>query len=148
MRPGQPVYEDFARAHVAEELAAHADSPVFLCLNATQSLTTAVACQFVGKALHILADWVREGDPGAVVAEVVRDAGLAVGRQPRLIAPSSHFRSYDTVGLPGAVRRLPAELRSGGDSAATSRHHRGLRSPSGPRRTSGGARVPTSRELS
>ena len=115
MRPGQPVYEDFARAHVAEELAAHADAPVFLCLNATQSLTTAVACQFVGKALYILADWVREGDPGAVVAELVRDAALAVGHQLRLVAPSSHFRNYDTVGLPGAVRRLPADLRCGGD---------------------------------
>ena len=115
MRPGQPVYEDFARAHIAEELVAHADAPVFLCLNATQSLTTAVACQFVSKAFHILADWVREGDPGAVVGELVRDAGLAVGRQLRLVAPSYHFRNYDTVGLAGAVRRLPAELRSGGD---------------------------------
>jgi hypothetical protein len=65
--------------------------------------------------LHILADWVREGDPGAVLAEIVRDASLAVGRQLRLTAPSSHFRNYDTVGLRGAVRRLPAELRSGGD---------------------------------
>jgi hypothetical protein len=89
--------------------------PIFLCLNATQSLTTAAACQFVGKALYILADWVREGDPGAVVAELVRDAGLAVGRQLRLVAPSYHFRNYDTVGLAGAVRRLPAELRCGGD---------------------------------
>jgi hypothetical protein len=115
MRPGQPVYEDFSRQHVVEELATYTDAPVFLCLNATQSLTAAVACQFVGKALNILADWVREGDPGAVVAELVRDAGLALGRQPRLVAPSSHFRSYDTVGLPGAVRRLPAELRSGAD---------------------------------
>jgi hypothetical protein len=115
MRPGQPVYEDFSRQHVAEELGAHADAPVFLCLNAIQSLTTAVACQFVGKALHILADWVREGDPGAVLGEIVRDAGLAVGRLLRLSAPSSHFRNYGTVALRGAVRRLPAELRSGGD---------------------------------
>jgi hypothetical protein len=115
MRPGQPVYEDFSRHHVAEELAAHGDSRVFLCLNAAQVLTTGVACQFVGKALHILGDWVRAGDPGAVVAEIVRDASLALSRQLRLVAPASHFRNYDTVGLPGAVRRLPAELRSGGD---------------------------------
>jgi hypothetical protein len=74
-----------------------------------------VACQFIGKALYILADWIREGDPGAVVAELVRNATLAVGRQLRLVAPSCHFRTYDTIGLNGAVRRLPAELRSGGD---------------------------------
>jgi hypothetical protein len=115
MRPGQPVYEDFSRQHVADELAAHPDSPVFLCLNATKSLMTAVASQFVGKALYILADWVREGDPGGVVAELVRDATLAVNRPPTLVAPASHFGNYDTVGLSGAVRRLHVELRSGGD---------------------------------
>jgi hypothetical protein len=93
----------------------HAGSTVLLCLNATATLTTAVACQFVGKTLTILAAWVREGDPGAVVAEIVRDAGLSIGTELRLIAPPSHFRPYDTIGLPGAVRRLPAELHRGGD---------------------------------
>ena len=93
----------------------HAGSTVLLGLNATATLTTAVACQFVGKTLNILAAWVREGDPGAVVAEVVRDAGLSIGAELRLIAPPVHFRNYDTVGLASAVRRLPAELHRGGD---------------------------------
>jgi hypothetical protein len=60
---------------------------------------------------------VREGDPGSCVGEIVRDAALAVGTELTLIAPPTHFRPYDSVGLPGAVRRLGAELRRGGDVA-------------------------------
>jgi hypothetical protein len=118
MRPGQPIYEDFTRMHVADgPLPAAAGGPVLLCLNATAVLTTAVAGQFVGKTLNILADWAREGDPGSCVAEIVRDACMTVGTELRLVAPPSHFRNYDTVGLGGAVRRLPTELHRGGDIA-------------------------------
>jgi hypothetical protein len=114
MRPGQPIYEDFARMHVAD-VHLHAGTIALLCLNATATLTTAVACQFVGKTLNILAAWVREGDPGSCVGEIVRDAAYLVGPELRLIAPPTHFRNYDPVGLPSAVRRLPAELHRGGD---------------------------------
>jgi hypothetical protein len=68
-----------------------------------------------GKTLNILAAWVREGDPGTVVAEIARDASLSIGTELRLIAPPSHFRPYDTIGLAPAVRRLPTELHRGGD---------------------------------
>jgi hypothetical protein len=98
-------------------LPATAGQPVLLCLNATAVVTTAVAVQLAGKTLNVLADWVREGDPGTCVAEIVRDAGMRFGTELRLTAPSSHFRNYDTVGLAAAVRRLPAELHRGGDIA-------------------------------
>jgi hypothetical protein len=116
MRPGQPIYEDFTQAHVAN-VHARTGEPVFLCLNATAVVTTAVAVQLAGKTLNVLADWVREGDPGSSLSEVVRDAGMCFGTELRLTAPEKHFRPYETVGLVGAVRRLPAELRRGGDVA-------------------------------
>src|SRR6516164_9495558 len=116
MRPGQPIYEDFTRAHVAcTGLLAGSEAPVFLCLNATAVVTTAVAVQLVGKTLNILADYVRDGDPGTVVAEIVREAGFTFGERLRLTAPEQHFRPYQTIGLAAAVRRLPAELHRGGD---------------------------------
>src|SRR6516164_3478427 len=118
MRPGQPIYEDFTRAHVAcTGLLAGSEAPVFLCLNATAVVTTAVAVQLAGKALNVLADWVREGDPGSALAEIMRDAGMRFGTALRLTAPEQHFRPYQTIGLVGAVRRLPAELHRGGDVA-------------------------------
>src|SRR6516164_3573094 len=118
MRPGQPIYEDFARLHVADVgVDSRGGELVFLCLNATAVVTTAIAVQLAGKTLHILADWVREGDPGSALAEILRDAGMRFGTALRLTAPEQHFRPYQTIGLVGAVRRLPAELHRGGDVA-------------------------------
>jgi hypothetical protein len=116
MRPGLPLYEDFGRMHVAD-VHARAGEPVWLCLNATAVVTTAVAVQFAGKTLNVLADWVREGDPGSCLGEIVRDAGMGFGEALRLTAPEQHFRPYQTVGLVGAMRRLGAELHRGGDVA-------------------------------
>src|SRR6516225_5023100 len=118
MRPGQPIYEDFTRVHVADiDVDSRGGELVFLCLNATAVVTTAVAVQLAGKTLHILADWVREGDPGSALPEIMRDAGMRFGTALRLTAPEQHFRPYQTIGLAPAVRRLPAELARGGDVA-------------------------------
>ena len=118
MRPGQPIYEDFTRVHVADiDVDSRGGELVFLCLNATAVVTTAVAVQLAGKTLHILADWVREGDPGSALPEIIRDAGMRFGTALRLTAPEQHFRPYQTIGLAPAVRRLPAELARGGDVA-------------------------------
>jgi len=118
MRPGQPIYEDFTRVHVADvDVDSRGGELVFVCLNATAVVTTGVAVQLAGKTLNILADWVREGDPGSALPEIMRDAGMRFGTALRLTAPEQHFRPYQTVGLAAAVRRLPAELARGGDVA-------------------------------
>jgi len=114
MRP-EVIYPDFSMANVAESLWVQEGTPVYLCLNATRSVTTAVAVQFVGQALHVLADWVHKGEPGDVVADVIRDAGMSIGQKLVLRAGQLHFKPYDPVGLRGAVARVPAELRVGGD---------------------------------
>ena len=100
--------------NVAETLSAQAGSPVYLCLNATRTVTTAVAVQFVAQALQVLGDWIREREPGAVVGEIIRDARIWIGKPLVLHAGPSHFERSDTVGLRGAVARVPAELRPGG----------------------------------
>jgi hypothetical protein len=100
--------------NVVETLSAQGGSPVYLCLNATRTVTTAVAVQFVAQALHVLGDWIREREPGAVVGEIIRDASIQIGKPLMLRAGPSHFERYDTVGLRGAVARVPAELRRGG----------------------------------
>src|SRR6516162_6598876 len=108
------TYENFSMHNVAEILSAQTGSPVYLCLNATRTVTTAVAVQFVAQTLHVLGDWIREREPGAVVGEIIRDASIQIGKPLVLRAGPSHFERYDTVGLRGAVARVPAELRSGG----------------------------------
>jgi hypothetical protein len=88
---------------------------VCLCLNATGSLTTAVVCQFDGKALHILGDCVSEQPAAIAVEEIIRDTVLAFSRKLSLFAPRSHFQRYDAVGLVAAARRCQQDLRAGGD---------------------------------
>jgi hypothetical protein len=65
------IYENFTMGNVVQDLTAQHGSPIYLCLNATRAVTTAVAVQFVGQGLHVLADWVREGEPGATVADLM-----------------------------------------------------------------------------
>jgi hypothetical protein len=113
MRPGVVVYENFAAGNVVDDLHVRANTPVWLCLNASQGLTTAVAVQYVEGALHVLEDYVREGDPGAVLEHMVGAATLEYGAV-RLVAGDSHYGRYDHLGLRGAVVKLPAELRHGG----------------------------------
>ena len=115
LRPGVVVFEDFANGHVADDLPVRAHVPVWLCLNAGSGLTTGVVCQLVNGALHILCDAVAEGDPGATLSAMVQAVQTEVGAV-RLVAGPDHYLDRDTLGLRGAVARLPAGLRHGGRS--------------------------------
>ena len=114
MRPGLVVYEDFSGEHVATDLLVRARSPLWLCLNASPGYVTGCVAQVVDGAVHVLADFIREGDPGAVLANLVTDVRLQFD-DARLVAPPGHWDHYERLGLRGAVGRLPAELRRGVD---------------------------------
>jgi hypothetical protein len=112
MRPGIVVYDGFSGASVSETLPVRARMPVWLCLNAGSGVTTAIAVQYVEGALHVLSDYVREGDPGAALRSIVVEATLAYDA-PKLVAGPAHYGQYAGGGLRGAVAKLPAELRRG-----------------------------------
>lgn len=113
MKPGEVVYENFASLHVVDSLLIRSRVPVWLCCNAGHGMTTAVAAQLVDGALHILADWVREGDPGQTLLDIAREASLDYG-EVRFLAGPRHWDQYDRFGMRGAVAKLPAELKHGG----------------------------------
>ena len=113
MRPGLSVYDNFGFGCVVEDLPARARLPVWLCLNADGASVTAIVAQVVDGALHVLGDYVREGDPGAVLRDIVTQATLDFDTC-RMVAGERHFADYDRIGLRGAVARLPSELRRGG----------------------------------
>ena len=114
LRPGQPMYDGFSALNVAQEIFKLPRQPMFLAVNATQMYTTAVLVQVHDGVFNVLWDAVREGDPGAVLAGIVADAGLEGGQKPRLYADPGHFGNYDTVGLRGAARKVPVDLSQGG----------------------------------
>lgn len=114
LRPGQPIFDGFSGLNVAEELFKLPRQAMYLAVNATPMFTTAVLVQVNDGAFNVLWDAVREGDPGAVLSGIAADAGLEAGQRPRLYAPPEHFGNYDTVGLRGAARKIPADLSQSG----------------------------------
>ena len=118
MRPGAPVYEDFNVVNIVDDLPLSARTPAWLAVNATTAWTTGVLVQSVEGVVHVVADWVREGDPGSVLASIVASAGLEAGRTPlRVVAGPMHFTGHDAVGLRAAALKVPVSLRTGADLA-------------------------------
>jgi len=92
--------------------------PAWLALNATAQFTTGALLQVVDGALHIIADWVNEGDPGQSLQGLVASAGVVAGRGLACFALPEHFGNYDTVGLRGAAAAIPCDVRPGGPALA------------------------------
>lgn len=108
MRPGAVVYEDFSADHVGPVVRS---GKTWLCLNSRHGYVTAVAVEFTNGRLAVVADYVREGDPGTV-AEIVQEAALEA-KTLSLVAPRDHWSAYNHLGLRGAVAKIPAELHRG-----------------------------------
>ena len=113
MRGGAPIYEDFGRRHVMEDMRGGAGLPVWLCVNATAAMVTGAAAQMVDGSLKVLADFVREGDAGSELLKLVQDAQVEAGREVRLVCGPTHFDPYNNVGLIQAAKRIPLEMRKG-----------------------------------
>lgn len=126
MRPGAPIYDDFGGRNIGEDLRPLASRPVWLCLNATRTLLTAVMLQVIDGAVRVFADWVREGDPAVLVRDVVGEANVEFGARVRLTAGPLHFDQYHNVGLRQAVAKLPMDLRAGVQPERAREHIRAL----------------------
>lgn len=114
LRPGQPIYDNFSTANVVEDIVKLTRAPMFLAVNGTQMFTTAALIQTQDGVFNVLWDAVREGDPGSTLAGILADAGLEAGQRPKLYTSPEHFGNYDTIGLRGAARKVPADLSQAG----------------------------------
>lgn len=112
LSPGVPMYEDFGDRHVVDRLGLASGRQPWLCLNATAGLVTAVLVQQIDGQLRIVADWVREGDPAAVVLDIHREANLECERGYRAVAGPLHFERYGNVGLTAAYRKFNGQVRA------------------------------------
>lgn len=113
LRPGAPIYEDFTGKNIADDLSPAAGRPAWLCLNATPSLVTAALVQVLDGAMRIYADWVREGDPGAVLPDIIKEAQAEAGKAVRLVAGAQHFEKFTNFGLKQAAGQMMQEMRRG-----------------------------------
>ena len=116
MRPGLPIYENFTHRNVTEDLPVLRASGCYLALGATRQYTTAVLCQVSGTGLRVVADWVREGDPGNTLEDIFVEAAL-IAPKFDVFAPRQHWNTYDTIGLQPAARRARHAIKTAGDPA-------------------------------
>ena len=115
LRPGQPIFDNFSVENIVEDIRPVSMRPVYLVVNATQSCTTAVLLQMNEGVLSIYADWARDGDPGATLEHIVREAGVVARKRFDAVAPRKHFQAYDNIGLRAAARTIPLEVTQGGE---------------------------------
>ena len=113
MRPGQVVYDGFGADNVVDGVGIRDRNPCWLSLGAAYGFTTGILVQFVDGQLNVIADFVREGDPGANIRDICLQASLETRNEIRLVAGPEHYSGYNHLGLRGAVAKLPAELRRG-----------------------------------
>jgi hypothetical protein len=117
MRPGLPIYENFSFKNVVEGLEPLRQSGSFVALGATRQYTTAVLLQIAGTGVRVITDFVREGDPGNTLEDILTEIRLLVTDKPAVFAGGQHWQTYDTVGLRAACNRLKVTLRTAGDPA-------------------------------
>lgn len=114
MRPGLPIYENFSVKNVVEDLPALRQSQCYVALGATRQYTTAVMVQVVGQGLRVLADWVREGDPGTTLQDIFVEAQM-IDPKFKAFAGAQHWNTYDSIGLQPAARRALRSVQTAGD---------------------------------
>lgn len=115
LRPGIPIFDGFNANNIVEDIAVMRHRPIYLCCNATNATTTVLMVQVYDGVLNILADYVREGDPGAVLPDIIKEASLFARKSFTLTAPPQHFAAYAQTGLVGAAKRVPVEITRGGE---------------------------------
>lgn len=111
MRPGQVVFDDFGSDNVAVEGSYLGTGSDWLCLNAAYGFTSGVLARYANGRLTVVADFIREGDPGSSVSDIVKEAKLHAETLSGLFAPPHHWSQYNHLGLRGAVAKIPAEVR-------------------------------------
>lgn len=112
LRPGALIYDGFDAEHIGGDLRLDGDRPLWLALNATKRMVTAVACQVRDGRLHVLRDWLVEGEPAEMVDGILLEAGLQ-GAALRLVAGPLHFDRWQNVGLVQAANAFPADCQQG-----------------------------------
>lgn len=113
MRPGAPMYDDFGARHVSEDMRPLNGRPLWLAMSATGACITGVLMQIIDGAVRVYADWMREGEPAAVFADLMKDVTAEAGQRPRLVMGPKHYDQYNNFGLRQAAMRGSWDIRQG-----------------------------------
>ena len=114
LQPGMPMY-DFNMQHIVEDTPRARDNPLYLAINGAPHATAAILLQLNNQTLYVHADWLREGDPGTALPDILVQAQLeAAGKRMKVIAPPQHFSDFSPLGLRAACAKIPVDVHKGG----------------------------------
>ena len=99
MRPGILVYDNFEEANIVESLEPAPDKPLYLAGNAEKGVVTAALLQRANGELRIFADWIVEGVPADLIADIHKEAAL--------LAETGRWEEHDELGEPDQPYKLP-----------------------------------------
>lgn len=136
MRPGLPIFDNFNDSHIL--VTTHRPfQPTYLAINSTNVHTTLIVTQVYNGQLHVLNDWIVDGDAGTMLKDLIQQVSLIMPAKPtygnllsdiqktknamqnaKCFAPPNHFVKHDTIGLNAAALHIPIQLYEGGSVQA------------------------------
>lgn len=126
MRPGIPVYEDFAAVHVSENIRPFTGRPYWLCLNAADGLVSGILCQMEGGRLRIFSDWVREGEMAESIKDIMTLSSIESEGRLRVMAAPKTLDPYSNTGMKMAAKHKNINVLRGMDPVIGREQVRGM----------------------
>src|SRR5215469_924872 len=117
LRMGTPIYDNFREEMIEDGAKLQPRLSSWLLLNSNNEITTAVLVQMQAGRLVVVWDGIKDGDPGAVLGDLLAEAGSEVGKDlsnVRFMASPKHFDEFSLYGLKAAVKAAGLALAKGG----------------------------------
>ncbi len=114
LKPGVPIYENFAQENVFDPLLVEAKGTPFLLLNSDTRSTAGILVRSKSGVVQVVADFLESGDPGNIVEGIAQSVRALIGGKPICYAGPQHFQQYDNIGLRAAARACGLNLLQGG----------------------------------
>ena len=114
LRPGRLIYDGWNNSqHISPHQSGYVRD-YSLALNATRTLVTGMLVASVDGRLRVVADFMREGDPGEAAERILREASIRSAGRITAFAGPQHFDQWRNVGLVQALRACGCDCRPGG----------------------------------
>ena len=114
MKPGIPVYENFAQENVFDPVFVEASGTPFLILGSDGNSTAGVLVRSKQGFIYVTHDWLEAGNCGDIIEGIAQDVRALIGGRPTCYAGPQHFQQYDNIGLRAAARSCGLNLLQGG----------------------------------
>ena len=129
LKMGTPIYDNFREEMIDDAVRLQPRLSSWILVNSNNEITTALLAQMQSGRLVVIWDGIKDGDPGAVLGDLLAEAGNEIGKDlsnVRFMAGPKHFDEYSLYGVRAAVKGLGLALARGGAEDRGREEIRGL----------------------